>query len=207
MINTNEVLKKYGLRLTKTLGQNFLTDINIIKKIVAAGEVCPSDLVVEIGPGIGSMTAEIAAWAADKPGLIFIHGTGSHTLGAFGELPGSRSWEKLVDQFEGRLFGFEHPTFSESPIDNALAPKALAAEVLDASIEALAELPVWSHDEIQAKLRSVLVDGLGVKPKFAFGPLRVGVTGSRVSPPLFESLEILGKASTLERLRRLRNQL
>ena len=82
-----------------------------------------------------------------------------------------------------------------------------AAEVLDASIEALAELPAWSHDEIQAKLRSVLVEGLGVKPKFAFGPLRVGVTGSRVSPPLFESLEILGKASTLERLRRLRNQL
>lgn len=63
MINTNEILKKYGLRLTKTLGQNFLTDINIIKKIVAAGEVCPSDLVIEIGPGIGSMTAEIAAKA------------------------------------------------------------------------------------------------------------------------------------------------
>lgn len=60
MINTNEVLKKYGLRLTKTLGQNFLTDINIIKKIVETGEVCSSDLVVEIGPGIGSMTAEIA---------------------------------------------------------------------------------------------------------------------------------------------------
>lgn len=60
MINTNEVLKKYGLRLSKTLGQNFLTDINIIRKIVETGEVCPSDLVVEIGPGIGSMTAEIA---------------------------------------------------------------------------------------------------------------------------------------------------
>ena len=60
MINTNEVLKKYGLKLTKSLGQNFLTDINIIKKIVEAGEVSSSDLVVEIGPGIGSMTAEIA---------------------------------------------------------------------------------------------------------------------------------------------------
>ncbi|HHW22257.1 MAG TPA: 16S rRNA (adenine(1518)-N(6)/adenine(1519)-N(6))-dimethyltransferase RsmA [Clostridiaceae bacterium] len=63
MINTNEVLKKYGLRLTKTLGQNFLTDINIIRKIVDTGEVCPSDLVVEIGPGIGSMTAELAGKA------------------------------------------------------------------------------------------------------------------------------------------------
>jgi 16S rRNA (adenine1518-N6/adenine1519-N6)-dimethyltransferase len=60
MINTNEVLKKYDLRLTKTLGQNFLTDINIIRKIVETGDVTPSDLVIEIGPGIGSMTAEIA---------------------------------------------------------------------------------------------------------------------------------------------------
>lgn len=60
MINTNEILKKYDLRLTKTLGQNFLTDINIIKKIVAAGAVSPSDLVVEIGAGIGSLTAELA---------------------------------------------------------------------------------------------------------------------------------------------------
>lgn len=60
MINTNEILKKYGLKLTKSLGQNFLTDINIIKKIVEAGDVTDSDLVVEIGPGIGSMTVELA---------------------------------------------------------------------------------------------------------------------------------------------------
>lgn len=58
---------------------------------------------------------------SDKPGLIFIHGTGSHTLGSFGELPGSHTWSKLAEQFEGRVFGFEHRTFSESPIDNALA--------------------------------------------------------------------------------------
>lgn len=60
MINTNEILKKHHLRLTKTLGQNFLTDINIIKKIVEAGDVGSSDMVIEIGPGIGSMTAELA---------------------------------------------------------------------------------------------------------------------------------------------------
>jgi hypothetical protein len=58
---------------------------------------------------------------SSKPGLIFIHGTGSHTLGSFGELPGSHTWSKLTEQFEGRVFGFEHRTFSESPIDNALA--------------------------------------------------------------------------------------
>jgi glutamyl-tRNA synthetase len=49
-----------------------------------------------------------------------------------------------------------------------------------------------------------LVDGLGIKPKFAFTPLRVGVTGRRISPPLFESMEILGRESSLARLRSLR---
>ena len=57
---------------------------------------------------------------------------------------------------------------------------------------------------IEAALREALVDGLGIKPKFAFGPLRTAVSGRRVSPPLFESMEILGKASTLTRLRALR---
>ncbi len=53
-------------------------------------------------------------------------------------------------------------------------------------------------------LRSALVEGLGLKPKFAFGPLRTAVSGQRVSPPLFESMEILGKDSTLARLAALR---
>ena len=55
--------------------------------------------------------------------LVFIHGTGSHTLGAFKDLGtvGKRSdWAVLTEQFGDRIFGFEHRTFSESPIDNAL---------------------------------------------------------------------------------------
>ena len=48
-VNTGAILKKYDLRLTKSLGQNFLTDINIIDKIVEAGEVSSEDLVLEIG--------------------------------------------------------------------------------------------------------------------------------------------------------------
>ena len=59
-VNTGAILKKYDLRLTKSLGQNFLTDINIIDKIVEAGEVTSEDLVLEIGPGIGSMTLQLA---------------------------------------------------------------------------------------------------------------------------------------------------
>jgi len=59
-VNTHEILTKYGLRLTKSLGQNFLTDINIIEKIVDAGDVTRDDLVLEIGPGIGAMTLQLA---------------------------------------------------------------------------------------------------------------------------------------------------
>lgn len=56
-----------------------------------------------------------------EPGLLFIHGTGSHTFGGFGDLPASVDWLALCRNFGDRVFGFEHRTFSESPIDNALA--------------------------------------------------------------------------------------
>ena len=79
-----------------------------------------------------------------------------------------------------------------------------AGAVLDASIAALESLEPFAADEIQAALRAALVDGLGLKPRFAFGPVRVGITGSRVSPPLFESMELLGRESSLNRLRALR---
>ena len=81
-----------------------------------------------------------------------------------------------------------------------------AAEVLDAGIEVL-ETASFDAASIQAGLREKLVDGLGIKPKFAFGPLRVGLTGAKVSPPLFESMEILGREETLKRLRALRETL
>ncbi|MGN6300500.1 MAG: glutamate--tRNA ligase [Angustibacter sp.] len=92
--------------------------------------------------------------------------------------------------------------------DDALASlKDDAPAVLDAAVTALQPLADWSTAQIEASLRAALVDGLGIKPKFAFGPLRVAVTGRRVSPPLFESMEILGHASTLRRLMELRSRL
>ena len=51
------------------------------------------------------------------------------------------------------------------------------------------------------------MDGLGIKPRFAFTPLRTAVSGRRVSPPLFESMEILGKDATLARVAALRASL
>ncbi|HYI32000.1 MAG TPA: glutamate--tRNA ligase, partial [Glaciibacter sp.] len=56
-------------------------------------------------------------------------------------------------------------------------------------------------------LTEALIDGLTLKPRVAFGPLRVAVSGRRVSPPLFESMEILGKDESLARLGRLSSTL
>ncbi len=47
-----------------------------------------------------------------------------------------------------------------------------------------------------------LCEALGQKPKVVFGPIRVAVTGSRISPGLYESLELLGREASLERIRR-----
>ncbi len=90
-----------------------------------------------------------------------------------------------------------------------------APRVLDAGLEVLEALPeehvgplgsdsTWRAAAIEEALRAAVVDGLGLKPRFAFGPLRTAISGRRVSPPLFESMEILGKAATLVRLRTLR---
>ena len=73
-------------------------------------------------------------------------------------------------------------------------------EVVAASHDALATLPEWDTAAIEAALRERLVEGMGLKPRNAFGPVRVAVTGSRVSPPLFESLELLGRERSLARL-------
>jgi glutamyl-tRNA synthetase len=88
--------------------------------------------------------------------------------------------------------------------DDALATlKGDAGDVLRAAVTALEPLDVWATEAIEGALRAALIDGLGLKPRVAFGPLRVAVSGRRISPPLFESMEILGKDSTVTRLRRL----
>ncbi len=56
----SEVLSKYGFRFTKSLGQNFLIDGNIVRKIADAAEVNEDDNILEIGPGVGTMTEELA---------------------------------------------------------------------------------------------------------------------------------------------------
>jgi len=88
--------------------------------------------------------------------------------------------------------------------DDALGTlKADAGDVLRAGIAALGPLDTWTTESIEGALRASLIDTMGLKPRLAFGPLRVAVSGRRISPPLFESMEILGKDSTITRLRRL----
>ncbi|QWL30560.1 glutamate--tRNA ligase [Rathayibacter toxicus] len=80
-----------------------------------------------------------------------------------------------------------------------------ASEVLAAAIGALELVPesAWLAPSVQEALATVLIEGLGLKPRLAYGPLRVAISGRRVSPPLFESMAILGKTESLARLERL----
>ncbi|MCD5343680.1 glutamate--tRNA ligase [Arthrobacter sp. AK04] len=77
-------------------------------------------------------------------------------------------------------------------------------EVLDAALAALDGVREWTAEEIQAALKQALVEDLGLKPRLAFGPVRTAVSGRRISPPLFESMVILGRESSLRRLRAFR---
>ena len=81
--------------------------------------------------------------------------------------------------------------------------------MLAASVDVLDRIPPleWTHEVIQEALSGALIDGLGLKPRVAYTPLRVAVSGRRVSPPLFESMQILGKDDTLARLARLQGEL
>ena len=78
-----------------------------------------------------------------------------------------------------------------------------SAEVANAAIGALENVAEadFKTEAIQDALQAALIDGLGLKPRVAFGPIRTAISGRRVSPPLFESMEILGKVESLTRLK------
>lgn len=77
---------------------------------------------------------------------------------------------------------------------------AEAKTILGLALDVLSNLDEWNHVAIEALLRSELLEKHGFKPKNAFGPVRLATAGRRVSPPLFESLELLGKARSLHRI-------
>jgi len=74
-------------------------------------------------------------------------------------------------------------------------------QVLERSLKELEPLATWTHESIEAALRSSLIEQMGLKPRIAFGAVRIATTGSTISPPLFESMELLGKEASLARIR------
>ena len=88
-------------------------------------------------------------------------------------------------------------------IEESEQPKIADAQsqsVLQAALDTLNSVSQWDHATIEAALRETLIAGLALKPRIAFGPIRVAVTGSHISPPLFESMELLGRERSLERI-------
>ncbi|MCL2785183.1 MAG: glutamate--tRNA ligase, partial [Propionibacteriaceae bacterium] len=88
-------------------------------------------------------------------------------------------------------------------LDEAAVAKVAetAPSILPAAIEVLESLPEFTTQAIHDALNARLVDDMGFSRKLAFTPIRVAICGSLVSPPLFESMEILGKEESLRRLR------
>ena len=91
--------------------------------------------------------------------------------------------------------------------DFAIEPESLskltdagAKEVLVRSLKELEPISNWTHEAIEAALRASLIEEMGLKPRVAFGAVRIATTGSTISPPLFESMELLGKADSLSRI-------
>ncbi len=102
------------------------------------------------------------------------------------------------------LLKFLFVPVSEFTVDPDAAQKNLgpdAEPVVRAAIAALEGVSDWSAPALEQALKTALVDDLGLKPRKAFAPVRVAVTGSHISPPLYESLELLGREITMQRLR------
>src|SRR5699024_11202053 len=129
-----------------------------------------------------------------------------------GSLPADvddETWSKAAELVQTRivvlgdawgLLRFLFVDEADFELDEKSAGKHLKADarpVVEAAIGALRDVDRWSTENIETALKAALVEGLGIKPRKAFGPVRVAVTGSHVSPPLFESMELLGRERSL----------
>lgn len=110
--------------------------------------------------------------------------------------------KKLDDAWD--LVRFLIVSDEELVLDEKSARKNLkedAVQPLEVAISVLSDVPDWDTASIESALQKALIEDLGLKPRKAYGALRVGISGQAISPPLFESMELLGRESTLVRLR------
>ena len=113
-----------------------------------------------------------------------------------------RASAPLVQEKISRLE--EYPGFAGFFFQRVEPPPELlegSDQVLAEARETLADVEPFTAEPIEGALRG-LAERLGLKPRDAFGPIRAAVTGSRISPGLFESLELLGREESLARLSR-----
>jgi glutamyl-tRNA synthetase len=110
----------------------------------------------------------------------------------------------LSDGWELLKF-LDDDSYAIDPRSGAKELTAEAVPVLDSALGALDGAAEWTSPVIEEALKAALIDGLGLKPRKAFGPIRVAVTGATVSPPLYESMELLGRERTMRRLREARD--
>ena len=102
-----------------------------------------------------------------------------------------------------RMLKFLFVSEEDFELDADAAAKTLGPDadpVLAAAVKGLEQLEGWTTAAIEESLKASLVDGLGLKPRKAFGPVRVAISGRTVSPPLYESMELLGRDRSLRRL-------
>jgi glutamyl-tRNA synthetase len=93
----------------------------------------------------------------------------------------------------------QYPDFVRFFFEDFAPPEGVAPRICKAAAERLAPLEPWEAGMIEEALRA-LAEELGEKPRQAFQPIRLAVTGSSISPGLFESLELLGRERSLQRL-------
>ena len=141
----------------------------------------PEDFVGRTLPLLGELTdAQIEQYRLVAP-LI------QERVKLLGEVVEMSAWLFITDV-----------TFDDASWNKVMKPEA--ADVLDEALSRLSALSDWTTEAIEVEMRSML-DATGLNPRKGFQPLRVAVTGSTVSPPLFETLEVLGQEVTLARLR------
>ena len=105
----------------------------------------------------------------------------------------------LADAWDLLKFLNDH----EFTLDEKSAAKELrpdTAPILEAALNALEDVGEWTTAKIEMALKVALLEDMALKPRKAFGPVRVAATGASISPPLFESLELLGRERSLRRL-------
>lgn len=180
--NVNPNPARFDLKKAEAINGDHLRQLDVVDFAQRTVPYLQSAGVIDtpISPGQEAVLAEAAPLVQERIGLL-------------GEAPG--------------MLGFLFTDAAGLEFDEA-AVGSLSADapaVLAAAREALERIPgeSWTHAEIEEALRDAIVDGLGLKPRVAFGPVRVAISGRRVSPPLFESMQILGRVDSLERIDRL----